>query len=43
MKELLWRYKYQLLVPFVAIVFLTLLLLLLSGGPQSGGFIYQLH
>jgi len=43
MKELLWRYRYLFVVPIVVIVFFTLLLLVLSDGPQSGGFIYQLH
>ena len=43
MKELLWRYRYLLVVPVVVIVFFTLLLLALSGGPQTGGFVYQLH
>ena len=42
MTELLWRYRY-LLVPLGIVLFLTLLLLRLSNGPQSGGFIYQLR
>ncbi len=43
MKELISRYKYFLIVPIVVIVFFTLLLFLLSGGPQIGGFVYQIH
>ena len=43
MKDLLSRYKYFLLVPLVIIVVMTLLLLSLSGGPQLGGFVYQLQ
>jgi hypothetical protein len=43
MKDLILRYKYLLLVPIVIIVVMTLLLLAMSGGPQVGGFVYQLH
>lgn len=43
MRDFVWRYKYLLLVPVVVIVFMTLLLLSFSGGPQVGGFMYQLH
>ena len=43
MKEFLTRYKYFLLVPVVIFVVMTLALLFLSSGPQTGGFVYQLH
>lgn len=43
MKNLLWRYRYAFLVSVVVVLVATLLLLGLSGGPQTGGFIYQLH
>jgi hypothetical protein len=43
MKTFFLRYKYLLLVPIVIIVVMTLLLLAMSGGPQVGGFVYQLQ
>jgi len=43
MKDFVLRHKYLLLVPIVVIVVMTLLLLALTGGPQIGGFVYQLH
>jgi len=43
MKDLVLRYKYLLLVPTVIIVVMTLLLFAMSGGPQVGGFVYQLQ
>lgn len=43
MRKFLTRPLYLLLVPIVVIVFVTVLLFLLSDGPQGGAFIYQLH
>jgi len=42
MKAFLARYKFYILAALIAFVLLTLFLILTSGGPQSGGFKYQI-
>jgi len=35
------KYKYVILIPFILVVIITIILILLSGGPQKGAFNYQ--
>jgi len=41
-KNFISRYKYYLLTALIIFVILTALLILFSGGPQKGGFNYQI-
>lgn len=40
-KDFIKKYKYSVLLPFIILVVLTIILIILSGGPQKGAFIYQ--
>ena len=40
-KNFIKKYKYTILVPMVIIALLTIVLIILSGGPQEGAFVYQ--
>jgi len=42
LKNFFSRYKYYILTAIVVFVILTLLLIVFSGGPQKGGFNYQI-
>jgi uncharacterized membrane protein len=41
MKDFFKKYKYTILLPFIILVLITIVLILLSGGPQKGAFVYQ--
>jgi hypothetical protein len=41
MKNFIKRYKYVILIPFIIVILITIILILLSGGPQKGAFVYQ--
>lgn len=43
MKRFILKYKWYLLVPLILFALTTALLIMLSSGPQSGPFIYQIH
>jgi len=40
-KNIIKKYKYSILIPFVIFVILIILLIIMSGGAQKVGFIYQ--
>ena len=40
-KEFIKKYKYFIFIPFVILVLATILLIVLSLGPQKGAFVYQ--
>lgn len=41
-RRFLKEYKYFILIPFLLIALTALVLVLVSGGPQKGAFIYQI-
>ena len=43
MKAFLRKYAWFIIVPLVLFVLATAILIVLSGGPQRGPFIYQIH
>jgi len=41
-KDFLKKYKYYILIPFILFILITAALIIFSGGPQKGAFIYQI-